>query len=203
MATPDFKTQEAIRFLSDFFYNLSQTRMAKHCPSDFTFTTSEFEEHTKCEVMGEDNSIILLWGEAGAMVFKVHYDIEIVAPYAAAALMKPLAEISRDTARAYMNEYLNLYAGYFRGITEEKKLVFGMSLPFHTRGMDELIFFKLRDQRFKFYKWKMNDQNGKCFYCTCEIMPLDHIAFLNLKDALLKDLENDKSSDIDGEIQFF
>ncbi|MGZ3806901.1 MAG: hypothetical protein ACXVCE_02350, partial [Bacteriovorax sp.] len=106
---------QVIKFLSDYFFTLSQTRMSKHCASGFTFNSADFVSHDNCEILGEDTSIALLWGEAGAIVLKVHYDIDVVKHYAASALMKPVEELNSDTVRSFMNEYLNLLAGYFRG----------------------------------------------------------------------------------------
>jgi hypothetical protein len=194
---------QVINFLSSYLFELSLTRMSKHCSSEFTFSNTDFVNHETCEVLGEDSSMSLLWGEAGAIVFKVHYDHDVIKPYAAVSLMKNIDDLPRETIRAYMNEYLNLFSGYFRGITEEKGLNFGTSLPFHTRGKDETIFFTLRDKRFKYYKWKIVDQNGNFFYCTCELYPIDNQLFLRLQKDMLIDLEADKSNEQDGEIQFF
>lgn len=187
--------------LHNYLRDLSVTRFAKHCPL-VQFEATEPVDHKENAILGDEFSMIMLWGEAGSLIFKTHYTEKTGRTLAALAMNIEESKVDRETIRAYMNEFNNLMGGHFRGTLETKQLLLGMSLPFTALGKDETAFFKLRDSQFSVKRWSLGNNSDLNLICTCEVKVDEPKQIESLRESLYEALEADKGSDSSGDIEF-
>lgn len=177
--------------LSNFFIKLSTSRLHKHCPA-MSFKPIDIDPYeNSVEKLGDEFSMIMLWGEIGSVIFKTHFNMEVARAISANALNLDPDSISDDLVRGYMNEFNNLMGGYFRSLLDKHNVLMGMSLPFTTKGTHELFFFKIRDQRYDFTKWKLQSNEGHIIECTSEILIINEECLFRCEKILIEGLQND------------
>jgi|GEM_PF-6754072 len=188
-------------FLYGYLRDLTLTRFSKHCPL-VQFTAKELEEYTESSKLGDELSMIMLWGEAGTLIFKTHYSEHSGRYLAARAMNLDERQINKETIRAYMNEFNNLMGGHFRGTLETGNTLLGMSLPFTAGGDDELEFFKLRDKKFSVKRWVLQGEPELSVVFSCEMRLDEPQQIDSLRAKLSEALEADRGSDNSGDIEF-
>lgn len=197
-----FDLPKANNFLQNYIIEMSASRLTKHCQT-LKFKSDSISAYEKSLVLGDEISMILLWGEIGSVVLKAHYNIDVAKNICANALGISNENVTLEMVRAYMNEYNNLMGGFFRGVLESAKVIVGMSLPFITKGVDEECFFKIRDPRYTFTKWDVKSDKGHLLSCTSEILVLNPKLILENELVLNDALENDKKNQDIGNVEFF
>lgn len=188
-------------FLYSYLKDLSLTRFSKHCPL-VQFTADEVEEYNVSSKLGDEFSMIMLWGEAGTLIFKTHYTDAVGRTLAAKAMNIDERQVTTETIRAYMNEFNNLMGGHFRGTLETKNTLLGMSLPFSSRGEDEIEFFKLRDKQFSVKRWTLRGEPQLNLVFSCEMRLDEPQQIETLRSVLNEALEADRGADNSGDIEF-
>lgn len=197
-----FDLPKANNFLQNYIIEMSASRLTKHCQT-LKFKSDSISAYEKSVILGDEISMILLWGEIGSVVLKSHYKMDVAQDICANALGIQRENVNVEMVRAYMNEYNNLMGGFFRGVLESAKVIVGMSLPFTTKGADEECFFKIRDPRYTFTKWDVKSDKGHIISCTSEILILNPRLILDNENIMNTALENDKQNNDIGNVEFF
>lgn len=197
-----FDLPKANNFLQNYIIEMSASRLTKHCQT-LKFKSDSISSYDKSAILGDEISMILLWGEIGSVVLKAHYRCDTAQDICANALGITKENVNIEMVRAYMNEYNNLMGGFFRGVLESAKVLVGMSLPFITKGADEECFFKIRDPRYTFTKWDVKSDRGHVISCTSEILILNPKLILENEAVLTKALDDDKKNEEIGNVEFF
>ena len=190
------------QLIQDFLVELSAVRFSKHC-SAMKFNAKDVEKHEGSGILGEEMCLILLWGENCSLSFKTHYDVNVARALAASALNMTEESVTPQMAKAYMHEFNNLVAGYFRGALEENNVLFGMSLPISLPGKDENLFQRIRQDKTFAQRWTLTNDQKKNVICSCEIQLHGPGFFSDIKDKLWQELNADKDKDETGDIEFF
>ena len=157
------------------------------------------------EAYNSEMSIIMLWGEIGSITLKVHFSLDIASALSSKTSNVSIEKIESQLAKEFIKEFSNHQGGYLKGFFEKSNFVMGMSLPFLARGVDEIIFRKIRDPRASFDVFKINIDDLQLFL-TSEICLIDSSAIEKSISSFEVEIEKcslPQKIEDDGVIDFF
>lgn len=176
---------ERIKSLIELFQKVSKDMMISHSQHSEISTKSVIAPPI---VKGHWMSLILLTGDLFTAKFKTHYNSALAIEFASKQLGPKSSEINK--LNDFFKEYCNLVVGVVRRNLNENKIETGMSLPFLTRGFEEIFFFSKESNDQWISNWLIT-LNDTSIHCSLEINELN-------SDWSLSEALEDK-----GGIEFF
>ena len=85
-------------------------------------------------------SLIMLHSDVLSVTLKGHFSLETARKSLAGRHGKPWQDIGKELALDYMKEMFNVAAGRIKSHLAANNISIGISIPFITRGFDELLF---------------------------------------------------------------
>ncbi len=197
-------SQSTSEFLENYVIQTVKNALKKY-GNDGSFEIHPFDVPPgSSESFAEHMSIILLWSEIGSMTLKTHFSLLTSQRLTARVLGRPVDQISERSAMDFMREFNNMVGGRLRGDFEKNQILIGMSLPFLTRGEDEVVFRNIRDPRSKCRVWKLKSPENELYFstevCLVDGKPID--AARSQLEAELQKKDQD-APDGAGEVDFF
>ncbi len=193
-------------FLEEYIVQSARLGLKKYVKDD-TFSITNLTDVEAFRPDGksfsEHMSIILLWSSIGSMIFKVHFTLTTAKKLTAKVLETNLTHVSDKSAMDFMREFNNIIGGSLRGDFEKNQILVSMSLPFLTKGEDELVFRNIKDQRARCRIWRLSNGDSEVI-CSTEICLLEAKSIENVRESLQKllDARALESVDSSGEIEF-
>lgn len=134
--------------------------------------------------------IILMFGEALRLTFKVHFSSDSAGFFAANTFRTSKDQISSIRRLDFFKEYSNLAGGRIKQILQESGIRAAVSLPVLARGFDELFFPKPQNSELRAWQLAISGESVTCS------------AYLELFDKITINTKANDELKEDGEVDF-
>jgi CheY-specific phosphatase CheX len=126
----------------------------------------EIEENR--EVLAHWTSLILVSGERIRVTFRAHFATLDAKAMASKAYMTDSASVPAEMAHDFMKEFCNVCAGRMKRLFLQNEVDVGISLPFITRGFDQIFDQPSKDSFSWEDKWHLAC-DGSTIDCSVRI----------------------------------
>ena len=135
------------------FIRLNTRDHLKHLAHADSVTVEEIKESR--EVLAHWVSLILVSGERVRITFRAHFATRDAKFLASKAYLTDTASLSSDEAYDFMKEFCNVCAGRMKRLFLQNEVDVGISLPFITRGFDQIFDLPSQDRFSTDDKWRL------------------------------------------------
>lgn len=129
-------------------------------------------------VLGHIFGAVIVQGTDFRLTIKIHSDLKPIRPLCARNMQIPEDEVGERMMRDFLREVANLLGGAMRTELARNSVDSGLSLPFSSRGFDEVFFDATESDKSVMQAFRLNWSKGG-LYCT------QYVEILSGWDSLL------------------